>query len=107
MKYKVKTVRGKHPRVEVVFEDETYALAGELMLAERPFLSELIKQLDRVLHNTDAPTGNFSGNAFSVYITPETCKITNDINGEEIQAPTKDVWKLTKAYQKQHDRIQH
>ena len=105
MKYKVKTVRGKHPRVEVVFEDETYALAGELMLAERPFLSELIKQLDRVLHNTDAPTGNFSGNAFSVWVTPESTKIANDINGEEIEVPTKDLLKLAKAYQKQYDRI--
>lgn len=107
MKYKVKTVRGKHPLVKVVFEEGKYALAGELLLAERPFLRELIQQLDNVLHRADMPNGTFAGNAFSVYSTPETTKITNDINGEEIEVPTVDLWKLTKAYQKQNDRIQH
>lgn len=107
MKYKVKTVRNKRPVVEVVFEDAKYSLAGELLLAERPFLGKLIEQLDSVLHRADTPVGSFSGNAFTVYITPEATKITNDINGEETEAPTKDLWKLTKAYKKQYDRIQH
>ena len=104
MKGKVKTIRGKHPRVEVVFEKEKYALAGELLLAERPFLGEIIKLLSDVGSGQEA-AGNFSGNAFSVWVTPESTKIANDINGEEIEVPTKDLLKLAKAYQKQYDRI--
>ncbi|MBQ1382124.1 MAG: hypothetical protein II629_02745 [Ruminococcus sp.] len=104
MKCKVKTIRGKHPRVEVVFEKEKYALAGELLLAERPFLGEIIKTLGSVGSGQEA-AGNFSGNAFSVWVTPESTKIANDINGEEIEVPTKDLLKLAKAYQKQYDRI--
>ena len=38
-------------------------------------------------------------------MTPESTKIANDINGEEIEVPTKDLLKLAKAYQKQYDRI--
>ena len=100
MKCKVKTIRGKHPRVEVVFEKEKYALAGELLLAERPFLGEIIN-----VGSGQEAAGNFSGNAFSVWVTPESTKIANDINGEEIEVPTKDLLKLAKAYQKQYDRI--
>ena len=104
MKCKVKTIRGKHPKVEVVFEKEKHALAGELLLAERPFLSDIIQTLADVSGGREA-AGNFSGNAFTISVTPENTKITNDINSEEIEVPTKDLLKLAKAYQKQYDRI--
>lgn len=103
MKYKVKTIRGKHPRVEVFFEDEKYALAGEMLLSERPFLNDIITALEGVIRSGDAES--FSGNAFTVYITHETTKITNDVNGEETETVTGDLLKLTKAYQKQYGRI--
>lgn len=104
MKCKVKTIRGKHPKVEVVFEKEKYALAGELLLAERPFLGDIIQTLADVSGGQEA-AGIFSGNAFTISVTPENTKITNDINSEEIEVPTKDLLKLAKAYQKQYDRI--
>lgn len=106
MKYKVRTVRGKHPLVEVVFEDEQYALAGELLLAERSFLKEMIVALDKVLHSGGAAADTFSGNAFSLGITCETTKITNDITSEEAELPTADLLKMTKAYKKQYDKLQ-
>ena len=105
MKYKVKTTRGKHPRVEVVFEKEKDALAGELLLAERPFLGDIVQTLGDVCGGREA-AGNFSGNAFTISVTPENTKITNDINSEETEVPTKELFKLAKAYQKQYDRIQ-
>lgn len=103
MKYKVKTIRGKHPRVEVFFEDNSYTPVGEMLLAERPFLNEIIKVLEGVIKNGNAES--FSGNAFTVYTTHETTKITNDLSGEEAETGTGDLLKLTKAYQKQYGRI--
>lgn len=107
MKFKVKTTRGKRPLVEVEFEEHKYALAGELLLAERPFLGEIIKALNKTLGDENSAAESFSGNAFTIYITRETTKISNDINGEEVQTPTKDLLKLTKAYQKQYGKLQH
>ena len=104
MKYKVRTIRGRHPLVEVVFEEEQYALAGELLLAERPFLGDIIKALESVLL-TGAAAETFSGNAFTVYIGSEASRIANDINGGETEVPTKALLKMTKAYKKQYDRI--
>lgn len=107
MKYKVRTIRGKHPLVEVVFEDERNSLLGEMLLAERPFLGDMIKSLDSVLGGGDISAESFSGNAFTIFITKETAKISNDINGEETEAGTADLKKLIKAYKKQYDRIKH
>ena len=104
MKYKVRTVRGKRPYVQVDFEDEKYNLVGEMLLAERGLLNELIRSLDSVLDGGEE-SGSFAGNAFSVSITRETANITNDINGEETLAPSKELRKLTKVYQKQYVKL--
>lgn len=105
MKYKIKTVRGKHPIVEVEFEEERYALIGEMLLAERGLLGELIKVLDKAHKSKETEAESFSGNAFTVYIYGESAKITNDLNGEETEAPTEALRKLTKAYKKQYDKL--
>lgn len=105
MKYKVRTKRGKHPLVEVVFENEDHSLIGEMLLAERPFLDGMIKALEAVLSGGEISADSFSGNAFTIYITKETARISNDINGLETEAPTADLKKLVKAYKKQYDRI--
>ena len=104
MKYKVRTIRGRHPLVEVVFEEEQYALAGELLLAERPFLGDIIKALESVLL-TGAAAETFSGNAFTLSVTPETTKITNDINSREAEAPTGELLRLAVKYKRQYDKI--
>ena len=104
MKYKVKTVRGKRPFVEVVFEEERYALAGELLLAERSFLDGIIQTLGSVKDGTEA-AATFSGNAFTLSVTPETTKITNDINSREAEAPTGELLWLAVKYKRQYDKI--
>ncbi len=106
MKYKVRTIRGKHPAVEVQFEDAQYALAGEMLLAERAFLGEMLKTIDSVLEHETPGAESFSGNAFNMFVTAETTKITNEINGEETEAPTGDLKKLIKVYQKQYGKLQ-
>lgn len=106
LKYKIKTTHDRHPIATVEFEDEKYNLAGELLLAERSTLAQLLEALDGVL-KTGGAADSFSGNAFTVYITKETTKITNDINGEEAEIATADLRKLTKTYKRQNDRIQH
>ncbi len=107
MKYKLRTTEGAHPRVLVDFEDNRYDLVGEMLLAERGLLSEMIKSLDCVLKGKASDSESFAGNAFSLYITRETTKITNDINTEETEAPTKALKKLIKVYKKHYDRIRH
>ena len=104
MKYTFKTTRGKRQLLEVVFADEKYMLIGEMLLAERSFLPQMTEALDSVLKQGEG-NGQFAGNAFSLFITKETTKITNDINGEETEASTKELCKLTKRYQKQYAKL--
>lgn len=104
MKYTFITTQGKRPLIEVMFAEEKYKLIGEMLLAERSFLPQLLEALDRVLKKREA-NGQFAGNAFSLFITGETTKITNDINGEETEAPTKELCKLIKRYQKQYAKL--
>ncbi len=106
MKYKVRTIRGRHQYVQVDFEDEKYNLVGEMLMAEKSFLQQIIKMLESVTGSDDLDSNSFSGNAFSIYAAKETTKITNDINGEEAEAPTKELKKLAKVYQKQYGKIQ-
>ena len=106
MKYKIHTTHGAHPPVQVAFEEQKYALIGEMLLAERAFLDNIIAALDAVLKDAAVEANSFSGNAFSMFVTAENTKITNDINGEETEAPTKDLKKLAKGYKKQYERIQ-
>lgn len=104
MKYTVRTTRGKHKLVEVEFEDERYELIGEMLLAERPFLNQIIRTLDKALENGETAEA-FSGNAFSIEANCETAKITNDINDSKAEAPTNELKKLVKAYKNQYDKI--
>ena len=104
IEYKITTTHGKHPVAEVIFKDEKYDPAGEMLLAERSFLPELIEALESVLSGEEK-TAEFSGNAFSAYITKETTKLTNDINGDETELPTADFKKLAKIYKRKNDRI--
>lgn len=104
MKYKMKVTQGKHPVTEVIFEEEKYQLVGEMLLAERSFLPQMLDALENILKKGEA-SESFAGNAFSMFITSETTKIANDINGEETEAPTKELNKLIKRYQKQNAKL--
>ena len=103
MKYKVKTLRGKRALVTVEFEEERFALAGELMLAERPFLRQIIRELENTRANGNH--GSFAGNAFSLSIAPDRTASENEVNGASVTVPTDDLLKLAKAYQKQYESL--
>ena len=106
MKYQLITTGDRRPIVEVVFEDERYALFGEMLLAERGLLGEWQAALDAVLkHGAEKET--FSGNAFSASVTAEVTEITNDISGEGAEAPTRELKQLVKAYRKQYGKLKH
>ncbi len=104
MKYTVRTTRGRHRLVEVEFEDKRYGLIGEMLLAERPFLNQIISALDKALECGETNEA-FAGNAFSIEANSETAIITNDINDSKAEAPTKELKKLVKAYKNQYDKI--
>ena len=106
IEYKITTTHGKRPIAEVIFKDERYNPAGEMLLAERSFLPALLEAFESVLSGKEE-SAEFSGNAFTAFITKETTKVTNDINGDEAELPTADLKKLTKVYKRKNDRIQH
>ena len=89
MNYEIKTTEHKRPVPYLVFEDERYALLGEFLLAERSFRRELLSITNDVdLGLSESET--FSGNAFSMEINAEVCRITNDNDGRELEVDTKD-----------------
>ena len=105
MKYKIRTVNSRRKFPEVVFEDEKYSLIGEMLLAERAFLTQLLDALDSASKDPDAGNAAFAGNAFSLFIAGDHTKITNDITGTETEAPTADLKKLVRTYQRHYDKL--
>lgn len=89
MKYEIKLSAHKRPVPYVVFEDEAYRLLGEFLLAERSFRRELLS----ITNDVDlgfSQEESFSGNAFTLEINQNTCKITNDSDGRELEVDTAD-----------------
>ena len=89
MNYEIKITEHKHPVPYVVFEDESYNLLGEFLLAERSFRRELLSLVNEVDLNM-SQSESFSGNAFSLEIGKDTCKITNDTDDRELEVATAD-----------------
>lgn len=104
LKYKITATHGKHPIAEVKSDDERCVIAGEMLLAERGLLQNLLDAVNSVLKD-GKPSESFAGNAFSAYITPDTAKISNDINGADTELPTPDFKKLIKEYKRKNERI--
>ena len=89
MNYEIKITEHKHPVPYVVFEDEKYDLLGEFLLAERSFRREILSLTNEVdLGSSESES--FSGNAFTLEINKDTCKITNDSDGRELTVGTED-----------------
>ena len=87
MNYEIKITEHKHPVPYVVFEDEKYDLLGEFLLAERSFRREILALTNEVdLGSSEAEI--FTGNAFSLKLTKDTCTITNDGDGRELEVST-------------------
>lgn len=89
MNYEIKITEHKHPVPYVVFEDKSYDLLGEFLLAERSFRREILSLTNDVdLGMTESEC--FSGNAFTLEINKDTCKITNDNDSRELEVTIKD-----------------
>lgn len=89
MKYEIKITEHKHPVPYVVFEDEQYDLLGEFLLAERSFRREILSLTNNVdLGMSDAE--HFTGNAFSLDLSRESCKITCDSDDRKLEVSVRD-----------------
>ena len=89
MNYEIMITEHKHPVPYVVFEDKSYDLMGEFLLAERSFRREILSLTNDVdLGMTESEC--FSGNAFTLEINKDTCKITNDNDSRELEVTIKD-----------------
>lgn len=89
MNYEIKITEHKHPVPYVVFEDESYNLLGEFLLAERSFRREILS----VTNDVDLGMSEsecFTGNIFSLEINKERYKLTRDSDGEALEVATKD-----------------
>ena len=89
MNYEIKITEHKRPVPDVVCEDESYSLLGEFLLAERSFRREILS----VTNNVDlgmSESERFTGNAFTLEINKDTCKITNDNDDRELEIGTGD-----------------
>lgn len=89
MNYEIKITEHKHPVPYVAFEDEKYDLLGEFLLAERSFRREILS----ITNDVDlgmSESESFTGNAFTLEINKDTCKITNDNDGRELEVAAKD-----------------
>lgn len=89
MKYEIKITEQKHPIPYVVFEDEKFDLLGEFLLAERSFRREILSATNDVDLGM-SESESFTGNAFSLEISKDNCKITNDGDGRELTVGTED-----------------
>ena len=89
MNYEIKISEHKHPVPYVAFEDKAYDLLGEFLLAERSFRREILS----VTNDVDlgiSEKESFAGNAFTLELTKDTCKITCDSDNRELEVGTKD-----------------
>ena len=84
LKYEIKAMQGKRIVPVVVFEDESYSLLNEFLLAERSFRRELLSLVNEVDLNM-SQSESFSGNAFSLEIGKDTYT-----DGRELEVATAD-----------------
>ena len=96
LQFSIKPGRGKRPPT-VQFEDQHYALASELLLAERSILPQLCELLTNAAEE-DFSDESLSGNAFTVKVSRRKTVITNDVTDKTLEIPTADLRAAAEAY---------
>ena len=96
LQFSIKPGRGKRPPT-VQFEDQHYALASELLLAERSILPQLCELLTNAAEE-DFSDESLSGNAFTVEVSHRKTVITNDVTDKTLEIPTADLRVSAEAY---------
>ena len=97
--YTIRISQGKKAIPVMETSDPKYQLAGELFLAERSFLKELISFAE------DDSESEFNGNAFSVRKEADSVLIENTVTEEEIKLVQSDFLDLLNAYYFEYKRI--
>ena len=97
IKYEIKLTQNQRPVPVVVFEDEKYSLLNEFLLAERSFRREVLSAVNNVDLGM-AESESFSGNAFTLVIDGENCKIINDTDDRVLEVPTAEFKKILLEY---------
>ncbi len=97
LEYKV--ARDKRHSVPIFeFEDKSYALLGEFLLAEcRNFGPELISFLEK--HGGQRE--EFAGNVFRVEAAGSHAKVVNDLTDKECMMKVEDLQSVVRAYMEQ------
>lgn len=81
----------------VIFEDESFGLLGEFLTAEKSFRREILSTVNEVdLNMSDSES--FTGNAFTLDVSKDVCKIANDIDDRELEIPTDEFKKILLDY---------
>lgn len=97
IKYDIKISQGKRPMPVVIFEDESFGLLGEFLTAEKSFRREILSTVNEVdLNMSDSES--FTGNAFTLDVSKDVCKIANDIDDRELKIPTDEFKKILLEY---------
>ena len=96
LQFSIKPGRGKRPPT-VQFEDQHYALASELLLAERSILPQLCELLTNAAEE-DFSDESLSGNAFTVEVSHRKTVITNDVTDKTLEIPTADLRVAAEVY---------
>ena len=99
MEYTFKLKAGRKTIPVVEFSDDSYALAGEFLLAERSILKEIASMLD------SSEDGSLSGNAFTLSVEGDTAVITNDITDKTLTVPTDELRALAHDYRAEIKRL--
>lgn len=99
MEYTFKLKEGRKTIPVVEFADDSYALAGEFLLAERSILKEIISVLN------SGEDGSISGNAFTLSIEGDNAVITNDITDKTLTVPADELRELAEDYRAEVKRL--
>lgn len=89
MNYEIKITEQKHPVPYVVFEEKKYDLLGEFLLTERSFRREILS----ITNDVDlglSESESFTGNAFTLEINKDTCRIINNNDDRELEVGAKE-----------------
>ena len=94
------TVSGEKKKLPIMeFSDKQYDLIGEMLLAERSFLSKIKKFL-----NNDNEA-EFSGNVFCISKNDSLIHIENEVNDCEISVTQDEFSNLLNAYYSEYKKL--
>ena len=96
-KVRNQNISGQAPYARSDFEDKSFDLLGEFLTAEKSFRREILSTVNEVDLDMSG-SDSFTGNAFTLDVNKDVCKITNDIDDRELEVPTEDFKKILLEY---------